>query len=204
MDQVRGQLKLAMSAPNSCQRLPALLAALLLLFLGREAGAQIGSGVTQLSGIDINEKQLAAFLQDVKTLEVGSDGSDQIVETIGSPHVRAKEAGREQWKYSFILGMEPASSSGMMEFGKAYQVDAVLFLGLNGTLDSVKVERLRRGETEVLYRRGAEKGSAGEASAAIMTFADAPERPALGNIYLNSSDGHFYGWNGTEWRRLDN
>lgn len=166
--------------------------------------AQIGSGVTQLSGVDINERQLAAFLQDVKTLEVGSDSPDRIVETLGAPHVRDKEAGQERWKYSFILGMNPDPSSGLMEFGNAYQVNALLSIGLNGTLGAVVVERLRRGETEVLYRQGTEKGSGAEAPSAILASAEPPKDPALGTIYLNSSDGHFYGWNGTEWRQLDN
>jgi hypothetical protein len=180
----------------------ALLATLILFTAHREASAQIGSGVTQLSGVNINEKQLGAFLQDVKTLEVGSDGPDQIVQTIGAPHVRDKEAGRERWKYSFILGLEPDPSSGMMEFGKAYQVDAVLEIAVTGALENVKVERLRRGETEVLYRRGNENVSSGGAAATVVA-ASLPAAAAPGTIYLNSSDGHFYGWNGTEWRRLD-
>jgi len=192
-----------MSSKNSRLCLSAYLAALLLCFTGRDAAAQIGSGVTQLSGIDISEEQLAAFLQDVKTLEIGSDGPDQIVETIGAPHVRDKEAGRERWKYSFILGMEPDPSSGMMEFGKAYQVDAVLEIAVTGELENVKVERLRRGETEVLYRRGNENVSSGGAAATAVASSP-PDDPAPGTIYLNSSDGHFYGWNGAEWRRLDN
>ena len=201
MDKTGRSLKTAMFLNYS--RVFALLAALILLSFHREAFAQIGSGVTQLSGVDINEKQLAAFLQDVKTLEVGSDGPDQIVETIGAPHVRDKEAGRERWKYSFILGMEPDPSSGMMEFGKAYQVDAVLEIAVTGALETVKVERLRRGETEVLYRRGKESVPAG-AAAVTQVSANAPDDPAPGTIYLNSSDGNFYGWNGAEWRRLDN
>ena len=157
----------------------------------------------QLSGVDINEEQLATFLRDVRTLELGSDGPDQIIETVGAPHVREKEGGHESWKYSFILGMEQNPSSGMMEVGKAYQVDAVLELGLNGVLNTVKVERFRSGETEVLYRQGKESSPAADI-AAVEVSTNAPDNPEPGNIYLNSSDGHFYGWNGVEWRRLDN
>ena len=33
---------------------------------------------------------------------------------------------------------------------------------------------------------------------------DAPVSPRKGDIYFNTTDNHFYGWNGTEWRQLDN
>ena len=32
---------------------------------------------------------------------------------------------------------------------------------------------------------------------------DSPVLPNLGQVYLNTTDGHFYGWNGAGWRRLD-
>ena len=32
----------------------------------------------------------------------------------------------------------------------------------------------------------------------------APATPAEGTLYFNSTDKHFYGWNGTEWVQLDN
>jgi APA family basic amino acid/polyamine antiporter len=43
----------------------------------------------------------------------------------------------------------------------------------------------------------------GHPAAATVVAASLPAAAAPGTIYLNSSDGHFYGWNGTEWRRLD-
>ncbi len=34
--------------------------------------------------------------------------------------------------------------------------------------------------------------------------AAAPSTPAEGTMYFNSTDKHFYGWNGTSWVQLDN
>jgi len=34
--------------------------------------------------------------------------------------------------------------------------------------------------------------------------ASAPGSPALGQIYFNTGDTHFYGWNGSAWKQLDN
>ena len=31
-----------------------------------------------------------------------------------------------------------------------------------------------------------------------------PPTPALGMIYFNSVSNHFYGWNGSNWKQLDN
>ena len=32
----------------------------------------------------------------------------------------------------------------------------------------------------------------------------APSAPTNGEMYFNSSDNHFYGFNGTSWKQLDN
>ena len=37
-----------------------------------------------------------------------------------------------------------------------------------------------------------------------LTSGSNPASPALGQIYLNTSDHHFYGWNGSTWKQLDN
>jgi hypothetical protein len=35
-------------------------------------------------------------------------------------------------------------------------------------------------------------------------FASAPATPLVGQIYFDSTQNHFYGWNGTTWKQLDN
>lgn len=179
-----------------------LLSTFLTLLCVPVCKAQIGSGVTQLSGVDINEQQLAAFLQDVRKLKLGGDGPDEIVERIGSPHVREKEGDREQWKYSFILGMPSGPTTDFSDWDNAYQVNAIAEIGTDGRLASVRVERLRRGEVEILYRQG--ETVDGSAEAVPVVAPAHPENPALGAVYCNSSNGHFYGWNGSEWKQLDN
>jgi hypothetical protein len=164
--------------------------------------AQIGSGVTQLIGIDITEQQLAEFLQEVRKLRLGEDGPDEVVEQIGPPRVREKEGDRKRWKYSFILGMPNGPTTDFSDYDNAYQVNAIMEIGTDGRLASVQVERLRSGEVEILYRQGQADGGSAAAGPAVCT--SHPENPPLGSIYHNSSDDHFYGWNGCEWKRLDN
>lgn len=35
-------------------------------------------------------------------------------------------------------------------------------------------------------------------------FSSAPESPISGSIYFNITDSHFYGWDGGQWKQLDN
>ena len=87
------------------------------------------------------------------------------------------------------------------------KVDEIVVPGLEGELGILPQHTplISQLQTGILsYRQGTEKGSGAEAPSAILASAEPPKDPALGTIYLNSSDGHFYGWNGTEWRQLDN
>lgn len=35
-------------------------------------------------------------------------------------------------------------------------------------------------------------------------FSSAPESPVSGSIYFDTTDSHFYGWDGGQWKQLDN
>jgi len=50
---------------------------------------------------------------------------------------------------------------------------------------------------------GGGSGANGTASI-VVNYLSAPASPAAGQIYFNSTDSHFYGYNGTAWKRLDN
>ena len=41
-------------------------------------------------------------------------------------------------------------------------------------------------------------------STGFPTHATAPSSPALGQTYFDTATVHFYGWNGTAWKQLDN
>lgn len=38
----------------------------------------------------------------------------------------------------------------------------------------------------------------------VVVASAAPANPFDGQVYLNSTDHHFYGWNGSVWKQLDN
>jgi hypothetical protein len=39
---------------------------------------------------------------------------------------------------------------------------------------------------------------------AIVPLSVAPSSPVAGQIYHNTGDHHFYGWDGSAWKQLDN
>jgi hypothetical protein len=43
-----------------------------------------------------------------------------------------------------------------------------------------------------------------EYAVSTQTFSAAPSSPAIGQLYYDTTANHFYGWNGTTWKQLDN
>jgi len=35
-------------------------------------------------------------------------------------------------------------------------------------------------------------------------FSSAPASPTSGSLYFNTTNSHFYGWDGGQWKQLDN
>jgi hypothetical protein len=219
----------------------------LLLFLGLlfiEAKAQ----VMMFSGTDINESQLAGVIVSIKELNVGNETPEEIVNALGKPSERTRQAGVEDWKYNFLVKNDKDSEDlnkieqaisirnerrsqmsfdekisesrlnddkynklrnmqmGLME-KPPIQVNCLLKIGREGKLSSVRVEKIQADGTEVLYLKGDSENSMGAVESpepGILPSKDAaPTNPKLGQTYLNTTDTHFYGWNGKEWKQLD-
>lgn len=86
------------------------------------------------------------------------------------------------------------------------QATCVIHIGKDGKLSSVKVEKFSEGDSEVLYVKGGAENSPGVTGgeAGLLPLnGSAPENPKPGQTYLNTTDCHFYGWNGKEWKQLD-
>ena len=98
-----------------------------------------------------------------------------------------------------------------LAFGPFYQVSVEVAFPLNGRLSSIKVEKITQTGSEIVYSQSSEGGpetppepTVGTVPFRLATLEQHPSDPVSGELYLNTSDGHFYGWNGKEWRQLDN
>ena len=86
------------------------------------------------------------------------------------------------------------------------QATCVMRIGKDGKLSSVKVEKFSGGDSEVLFVKGEAEHTAetGNGESGLLPSLEAPpSNPKPGQTYLNTTDSHFYGWNGKAWRQLD-
>ena len=87
------------------------------------------------------------------------------------------------------------------------QAQCQIKIGADGKLSSVKVEKVNGGNNEVLYVKGDSENSTGPEGSSepglLPSLNSAPPSPKNGQTYLNTTDSHFYGWNGKEWKQLD-
>jgi len=86
------------------------------------------------------------------------------------------------------------------------QVTCKLRVGNDSKLSNVRVEKYMQDTTDILYTKGDTEsgtGAAGGEPGLLPTLSSAPLLPKLGQTYLNTTDSHFYGWNGKEWKQLD-
>jgi hypothetical protein len=91
------------------------------------------------------------------------------------------------------------------------QVNCIIDFNINGIINLIKVEKITPDGTEVVYSKISEEFKddhrsevSGQFVLQLSTLSEHPPNPLAGHLYLNTSDGHFYGWNGKEWRQLDN
>jgi hypothetical protein len=148
-----------------------------------------------LDSYKMREKdELPDFVKKLKTIKINEDSEDDVLEKIGEPSGKNVLFGLNVWKYDF-------GETGVcaVEFDLNQKVAHIYFtkVGPNGV--------------EMIYsngnpQHGPNAGGTKNADGAIGTSsvaATAPSSPKEGQIYFNSTDKHFYGWNGIEWKQLD-
>jgi hypothetical protein len=146
-------------------------------------------------------EELPNFIKKLKLIKIGSDTEDDVVNHIGEPSKKIVLFGRKVWKYDFISsGNQPSI------------VDCRIEYDLNQKVSYIAVTKGGMEGFDMLYSQGnpllgPNADSSGSASNIIPSNASpepvAPASPKEGQIYFNSTDKHFYGWNGTEWKQLD-
>lgn len=141
-----------------------------------------------------DKEELPDFVKKLKTIKINEDSEDDVIEKIGEPSGRNVLFGNKVWRYDF------GSTGGCgVEFDQDQKVAHIYFtkVGPNG------VEMIySNGTPQHGPNAGGTKNTNG-ASGVSSVAASAPVSPKEGQIYFNSTDKHFYGWNGTVWKQLD-
>jgi hypothetical protein len=143
---------------------------------------------------------LPDFIKKLKGLKIDSDTEDDVVNQIGEPSSKNVLFGKKVWRYEF-------SSAGKIEM-----VVCNIEYDLNNRVSYISVVKGGMGGSDMLYSQGTPQlgpnavsstpSSSNSLSNAVLEPA-APASPKEGQIYFNSTDKHFYGWNGSEWKQLD-
>ena len=146
------------------------------------------------------KEQLNSMAANLKSIKVGVDTKDDVSAKLGKPLISNKAGDYDIWSYAGGVG-----GSGSIA-GVTVQFDPT------GVVNSVQATKLSMssGGSEVVYSAGKfvtpGMGGTGTASPSEPTLvnrsAGAPAGPEEGQIYFNTSDKCFYGWNGSGWVRL--
>ena len=153
------------------------------------------------SGIRYESGELQSFAKKVKSVKLNHDTEDDVREKLGNPTMNSKFSGKTTWGYTFMTDMNTRSQE---------VVTASIVFGSDGKVLSVQITKGNGLHNETVYSKG-DPMSGSEASSGASTKGSnhfpvqdsAPQNPTEGQIYFNSTDSHFYGWNGKEWRQLD-
>ncbi len=174
---------------------------LLAIGFGMSASGQrveVRTGNAHYSGVPINESELEQKILGVKRLKLGEDSPEDVMRKLGQPENRARQGGlAEIWNYKFVVDYKSENR---------YQVNLLVRFESNGLLAEVVVDKIRENQLETLYTQSIpveNTSPTNSASEFLKNYASAPENPRSGQIYFNTTDRRFYGWNGSAWVKLD-
>jgi hypothetical protein len=144
---------------------------------------------------------LPDFIKKLKGITIGTDTEDDVVSKIGEPSSKNVLFGKKVWRYEFM-------SSGEQLGGVVCMIE----YDLNQKVANIAVTKAGMGGVEMLYSQGTPQlgpnavppaASNGDTLSKASPEPTAPSSPKEGQIFFNSTDKHFYGWNGTDWKQLD-
>jgi len=145
------------------------------------------------------KKQLSSMASNLKTIKVGKDTKDDVAAKLGKPLTANKSGDYEMWSYIGGVGGSGSMAAATVQF------DAT------GVVTSVQATKMSMsGGSEVVYSAGKFMapgiGAGAAASATDPTIVNrsnaAPADPEEGQIYFNTTEKSFYGWNGSTWENL--
>lgn len=161
----------------------------------------VNQAVDQMvKGIQSGQKeQLNSMAANLKSIKVGVDTKDDVAGKLGKPLTSSKLGDYETWSYVGGVGGSGSMAGATVQFDPS---------GIVTCVQATKISMT--GGTETVYSAGkfvtpgiagASPASAGDPTL-VNRSADAPAGPEEGQVYFNTADKCFYGWNGTAWVML--
>lgn len=158
------------------------------------------------------EDELNELLNGIRKLEVSVESADEIESKIGIPIDKKKTTDGQKWIYFDPLD-SVASSRGKLSiyisinnYGKldsivAYKGSDVIYTKSN--LPNIVSENKSISSRGDATQKPSSSLSGGDYGVPFPVMDSFPSAPKPGQAFLNTSDSHFYAWNGKEWIQLD-
>ncbi|MEY3480850.1 MAG: hypothetical protein RIQ71_1625 [Verrucomicrobiota bacterium] len=142
------------------------------------------------SQTETSEQTLESFAENIKTVEIAQDSRDDIERKVGAPWSKTDFGGRETWQYVFGPAMA------WVQFDTSGKVIAVRVAKIGGAGGMSMVDVFTKGK---LVFAGDGAGDQESSARFFEGLVEPPPSPIEGEVYFNTSDKRFYGWNGTSW-----
>jgi hypothetical protein len=82
------------------------------------------------------------------------------------------------------------------------EVNCVIEFSPYGLVINVIIVKITDTGNDIVYQKNLDEKK--KNTNEVLTSTDAPQSQKTGQIYFNTTNSHFYGWNGKEWLQLDN
>jgi hypothetical protein len=164
------------------------------------AFGQVQGQSDYLKNFDIRTAEdLPDFVKLLKTIRLLEDQEDDIINKLGKPSSQNVLFGKKVWRYEFLGDGQNS-------------VVCVIEYDLNDKAAHVYVTKAGPGGVEQIYSQGnsqlnsnVETSTATENNSSLLRVpvsAAVLDSPEEGQIYFNTTDKCFYGWNGSAWIKL--
>lgn len=137
-----------------------------------------------------DQSDVEKLLKAIKTISVGVDTPDEIIQKCGNPKSPpTKNMYGIIYSYGFLADKTQIGAD-------------IIVSKLTGKTKYIRVVKYGASQ-EDLYTRGSLFEESSSQTNVVVAISETPTNPIAGQLYLSSTDSHFYGWNGKEWKQLD-
>jgi hypothetical protein len=146
-----------------------------------------------VNGYDRDQSHLEKFINYIKSIKIDRTTKDEVIKIAGDTPWRWKDQNSFTLEYNWMF------DGGLM-------VNGDIKFGNLDKVSDINIRKVVKGASEVLYSKSLSDDNYVTASTKrfiLPSSNNPPVEKTLGEIYYNTTDSHFYGWNGKEWRQFD-
>ena len=147
----------------------------------------------------LKQPNLEEFVMKLKGVKVNEDTQDDVINKLGRAPTRFKIGNTEKFTWTF----HPGGLGGTMivadiNFDPSGKVAGVRVCKTDSPLSGFE-DVYSKGDPFAQFSNGSNGSNGSNEITYVETNSAEPKMPKKGQIYFNTTDNVFYGWNGTKW-----